>query len=187
MPPTDAVTPLVALLLLQAALGGFDTLVDHEWRGRLASTPGTGPELRLHALRSALYASLFGLVAVADWHGRWALVPLAVSAAEIGVTARDTVVEFRLRHLPALERVSHVLLLLNTGAYTLLLVQALGAPDAVLRAGADPGRVLLAIASAGAAVQAVREAFAARRRLRIDGPDGPSHDPADARPAGAAR
>ncbi len=168
MTPADPLPPLIASLLLHAALGGFDTLVDHEWHARLSSTPGTGPELRLHAMRSALFSTLFGLAATADWHGRWAAVPLAVSLAEIGTTARDNVVEFRVRRLPALERTVHLLLLLNTGAYTMLLVQALGAEDDLAPAPLDPWRALLAIASVAALAQAIREGVAARRRLRSD-------------------
>ena len=168
---TAAAEPMawvVALLLLQAALGAFDTLVDHEWRARLPATPGAAPELRLHALRSTLYATLFATAAAADWSGAWALLPLGVSAAEIGVTARDTVIEFRLRRIDALERIVHLLLLLNTGAYTLALVLAAFGPDAATSSGGGPLRWLLAAAALGALASALRDGRAATRRRRLD-------------------
>jgi hypothetical protein len=162
---------LLVLLLLQAALGAFDTLVNHEWRARLPARSGAAPELSLHALRSLLYALLFAMLAAAQWHGRWALLPLAVSLAEIVVTSRDTVVEFRLRHVDALERVVHLVLLLNTGAYTLLLGLAVAGEDVLRAAPFDAWHAALGLAALGAAASGLRDGFAAAGRARADGSD----------------
>jgi hypothetical protein len=169
--PFDPAALVVALLLVQALLGGADTLINHELRARLPTVPGAASELRLHALRSSLYATLFLAFAFADWRGRWALVPLAVSLAEVATTARDTVVELSTRRIDAPERVLHALLLLNTGAYTLAIALLAIGPDALALVPPDPWRALLALAATGAAASALRDALAARRRTRSDADD----------------
>jgi hypothetical protein len=168
--PVDPYLLLVPLLLLHAVLGAFDTLVNHEWRARLPARPGAAPELSLHALRSLLYAVLFAMLAAAQWHGRWAVLPLAVSLAEVVVTSRDTVVEFRLRHIDALERVVHLALLLNTGAYTLLLGLAVADEDVLRAAPFDAWHAALGLAALGAAASGLRDGFAAAGRARADAP-----------------
>jgi hypothetical protein len=178
---------VLPLLVLQAVLGAADTLVDHEWRARLPTVPGAAPELRLHALRSSLYAALFAMAALADWHGRWALLPLAVSAAEIATTARDTVIEYRIRTIDAPERVLHLFLLLNTGAYTLLLGLAAFSADRLVPASPDGWRVLLGLAAVGALASATRDALAARLRARTDGPQAAGSTNAARTRAAAAR
>ncbi|HYF59837.1 MAG TPA: hypothetical protein VEA81_12860 [Burkholderiaceae bacterium] len=177
----DPVALVVPLLLVHAALGGLDTVVSHEWRGRLPATPGTGPELRLHAMRSSLYALLFASVAAGDWRGAAALWPLAVSGLELAVTARDTVVESRLRRILAFERINHLLLLVNSGAYTLAIALSVAQPGGFEPVAPGVARGLLWLAAAVAAATALRETLAARRRLREDAPYGA------ARPAGATR
>ncbi len=86
------------LLVVQGALGAFDTLYYHEWRARLpAGVPGTRPELLLHAARDFLYALLFGSLPWVQWRGAWAGVLALVIAAEIVITLADFVVEDRVR------------------------------------------------------------------------------------------
>lgn len=168
----DPAVLVAPLLLVQAALGGFDTIVNHEWRARLPASPGTAPELRLHAARSLLYGVMFALLAAGDWTGAWAALLLAISILELAVTARDTVVETWVRPIDAGERLVHLALLVNAGAYTLALVLSVGLQTAAARPRPGAvGAVLatgLALASAGAIVSGVRDALAAVRRERLD-------------------
>jgi hypothetical protein len=104
-------------LIVHAALGGFDTFVNHEWRERLPRRPAAATELALHAARSLMFAVIFAGSAWFEWHGAWGWAMLAFMAAEFAVTLVDSVVEDRTRRLSALERVNHMLLALNTGVY----------------------------------------------------------------------
>jgi hypothetical protein len=186
MEPATVVPPL---LLAMAALGGFDTLVNHEARARLPQWPGAAPELRLHAMRSALYAALFAGHAAGDWSGQAAALPLALLALEIAVTTRDTVIEFRLRPIRALERVNHLALLLVTGALALALTLSFARGAGGFEPAALAGvRAWLAAAAALALASALRDALAARRRTRLDGPPAPDRaaSPTPRGTAGAA-
>ncbi len=171
---SDPVLLVPWLLLLQAAMGGFDTLVNHEWRARLPARPDARGELRLHAMRSCCYALIFASIGLARWDGAWALWPLALSLAELAITARDTVVEYRVRHIDALERLVHLALLLNAGAYTLLLAIAVLAEwGRVARVALQPADVLgtlLVVCAAGALASGLRDAVAsARLELQVRG------------------
>ena len=111
----EPITAVLALLLVQAALGAFDTVFSHEWRERLPSQPWAARELRLHAVRSTLFAAIFLGNAWFEWHGGWGWAMFAVMAVEYLVTTVDSVVEDRTRVLSAVERSNHMLLALNTG------------------------------------------------------------------------
>ena len=50
---------LWTLILVQIAMGGFDTVYHHELTQRLAWRPAQRRELALHAVRNLLYAALF--------------------------------------------------------------------------------------------------------------------------------
>jgi hypothetical protein len=108
-------------MAVQGIIGAFDTLYYHEWRARL---PGRGaaaaPELRLHAVRDFLYAVIFGTLPWVAWQGLWALVLLAVLAAEVVLTMADFIVEIRVRKpigdVYAGERVTHAVMGIIYGA-----------------------------------------------------------------------
>jgi hypothetical protein len=112
-------------LALQGALGAVDTLVNHELIEGLRRRPEARGEVGLHALREAIYASLFGGLAWFAWHGAAAAVVGALLVAEVVVTALDESVENRIRVLPQNERVLHVFLTLNLGVLLALLVPVL--------------------------------------------------------------
>ena len=57
------------ILLAQGAIGAFDTLWFHEWRGRLPSRAEARMELSLHAARDFVYAVLFAMFAWCTWEG----------------------------------------------------------------------------------------------------------------------
>ncbi len=105
----------LCLLAIQGVIGAFDTLYFHEWRARLPSGGlSTRPELRLHALRSLIYAIIFGSLPWLAWQGMWTLVLAALLIAEIVITLADFVVEDRVRkHLGGVypgERVTHAIM-----------------------------------------------------------------------------
>jgi hypothetical protein len=105
------------LLLVQGALGAFDTLWYHEWKQRLATRPGARIELRLHAARAFAYAVLFGSVGWVLWGGRLAWLFAAVLLFEILVTLWDFIEEDLSRKLPAGERVMHTVMAIVYGAF----------------------------------------------------------------------
>jgi hypothetical protein len=114
---------IIALYLfaLQGLFGAFDTLYFHEWRARLpGGVPGTAPELRLHGVRSVIYAVLFGTLPFVRWEGLCAWALAALLAGEIVTTLRDFVVEDTVRRplggvFPG-ERVTHALMGIVYGA-----------------------------------------------------------------------
>ena len=118
------------LLVVQGALGAFDTLYYHEWRARLpAGVPGTRPELLLHAARDVLYALLFGSLPWLEWRGAWAVGLALVIAAEIVITLADFVVEDRVRQplggvFPG-ERCMHTVMAILYGAVLAHLIPVL--------------------------------------------------------------
>lgn len=107
---------LAVLVILQIAMGAFDTLYHHELTERLAWHASARKELRLHAVRNGFYALLFLLAAWTEPRGLVALVVLAVLAVELVITLWDFVEEDLSRRLPATERVTHTLLAVNYGA-----------------------------------------------------------------------
>lgn len=109
------------LLAAQGLIGAFDTLYFHEWRARL---PALGREARaelwLHAVRALIYGVVFATLPRVEWRGAWALVLVALLAAEIVITLKDFVVEDRVRKslggvYPG-ERVTHALMGIIYGA-----------------------------------------------------------------------
>src|SRR5437762_3615502 len=115
------------LLLAQGAMGGFDTLVNHELIERLAHRPEARREIGLHSIREAIYAVLLGGLGWFAWQGALALVIAALVVTEIVVSTVDEWTENRIRVLPQNERVLHVFLTLNMGAIIALLVPVLAA------------------------------------------------------------
>lgn len=167
------ITAVLVLLIVQAALGAFDTVVSHEWRERLPAQPLAARELSLHAARSTLFALIFIGVAWFEWHGAWGWAMLAVMVAEYLVTTIDSIVEDGTRVLSPLERSNHMLLAVNTGLYIALFVLHLVSawarlPTAVVGARHDGWLSLpLTAAASGALLWALRDARASRRLRRL--------------------
>jgi uncharacterized protein (TIGR01777 family) len=167
-------TPLLWILVgLQIAMGAFDTFYHHEFTERLAWRPSQRHELRLHALRNAIYALLFVVLGWLELHGIWAVLTIAVLAAEIVITLLDFVEEDVSRKLPASERINHTLLAINYGAILALLLPIL--IDWTLRPSgikpADAGLISLAATAAafGAGLFGLRDFAASRRLARMTG------------------
>jgi uncharacterized protein len=110
-------TTLSVLLTLQVLLGGFDNLWHHELQAKLPQRPPARRELRLHAVREAIYAVVFIGLAWCEWHGGWAIVLALLLVVECGVTLADFLEEDRSRQLPALERALHTLLTIGYGLF----------------------------------------------------------------------
>jgi uncharacterized protein len=160
--------PLWTLIGIQIAMGAFDTFYHHEFTERLAWRPSQRHELRLHALRNALYALLFLVLGWLEVHGILAALIVAVLAAEIVITLMDFVEEDLSRKLPASERINHTLLAINYGAILALLLPILldWALQPSLIKAAYAGLISFAATAAaiGAGLFGLRD-FAASRRL----------------------
>src|SRR4051812_19339342 len=107
---------LWTLIVFQLAMGLFDILYHHELTERLAWRPSQRHELHLHGARNTVYAVLFLVLGLFEVHGVWAMLLIALLAAEVVITLMDFVEEDVSRKLPATERVTHTLLALNYGA-----------------------------------------------------------------------
>jgi hypothetical protein len=165
------VTAALWLLLVQGALGAFDTLYYHEWRARLpAGGAQSRPELILHAARDAVYAVLLGSLGWIAWRGAWAAVLLLLVAMEIVITLSDFAIEDRVRAplggvFPG-ERATHTLMAIVYGAFLAHFVPAVWA-DAGLASGfirRDSPQVLrwcLTTMGAGVLVSGLRDLYAA--------------------------
>ena len=91
---------VLTLLAVQGFIGAFDTVYYHEWRAKLpARGHEAAPELRLHAIRSILYAILFGTLPWLAWHGTWVIALAGILLMEIILTLWDFLVEIRVRKL----------------------------------------------------------------------------------------
>jgi hypothetical protein len=107
----------LSLLMVQGALGAFDTLWYHEWKQRLPARATAGKELRLHAARDFAYAIVFGSLAWVAWEG-WLVGLLAlVLVFEILITLWDFIEEDVSRPLPPGERVMHTVMAIVYGAF----------------------------------------------------------------------
>lgn len=163
--PLETLLPL--LLLAQAIVGGIDTLLNHEWIEKLPYRASARAEIGWHAVREAIYGSLFGGLAWFAWHGWTAWLIAVLLAGEIIVTASDEFIENHTRVLPQNERVLHVFLTLNLGLLVAVLVPTL------LRWSAEPAGLvplsygmlswLLSACSLAAFAWSVRDTLAYRR------------------------
>jgi uncharacterized protein len=165
-------TPLLwSLIAIQIAMGAFDTLYHHELTERLAWRPSQRHELQLHSIRNAFYVVLFPVLGWLEVHGVWAMMTIAVLAAEIIITLMDFVEEDLSRKLPASERINHTLLAINYGAILVLLLPLLIAwalqPTAV--ALADHGWIGIGatVAAFGVGVFGLRDLAASERLARL--------------------
>jgi uncharacterized protein len=101
---------LWSLIAIQLALGLFDILYHHEMTERLAWRSPQRRELKLHGARNLTYAVLFLVLGLTEPRGVWAMLIIALLAAEVVITLTDFVEEDLSRKLPASERVTHTLL-----------------------------------------------------------------------------
>ena len=162
-------TPLLwSLIAVQIAMGAFDTFYHHELTERLAWRASQRHELQLHSLRNMLYALLFLVLGWLEVHGIFAIIVIAVLAAEIVITLMDFVEEDMSRKLPASERINHTLLAINYGAILVLLLPILIdwalQPTAIKPAYQGLLSVAAAASVIGAVLFGLRD-FAASKRL----------------------
>jgi uncharacterized protein len=166
---------LWSLIAVQLALGLFDIIYHHELTERLPWRPTQRHELKLHGLRNFAYAALFLALGLAEPHGFWAMLVIAVLVAELVVTLVDFVEEDMSRKLPASERVTHTILAINYGALLALLVPVLVGwarqPSALVPSWYGIGSMLAALAAVGVTVFGLRDVLASRRAQRLVGAD----------------
>jgi hypothetical protein len=162
------VTPALVVLLILGAMGAFDTLVFHEWIGRLPSNPRAHRELRLHAARDAVYAFLFATLAWLEPRGAIVALYATLFLVEIVITLSDFVIEDHTRPLPAGERVTHALMGIVYGILLALLAPSFvtwyGAPTAFVPAGHGLLSWALTAFALGVAISGVRDVAAASSR-----------------------
>ena len=165
-------TPLLwTLIAIQIAMGVFDTFYHHELTERLAWRPSQRYELQLHALRNMLYALLFLVLGWLEVHGVFAMLVIAVLAAEIVITLMDFVEEDMSRKLPASERINHTLLAINYGAILVLLLPVLIGwamqPTGITTAYTGLLSFVAAASAVGAALCGLRDYAASKRLARM--------------------
>jgi uncharacterized protein len=169
-------TLLWTLILIQIAMGAFDTLYHHEMTERLAWRPSQSHELKLHGVRNLLYALLFLTLGWSEVHGGWAVAIVGLLVTELVITLMDFVEEDLSRRLPASERINHTLLALNYGAILVLLLPILldwaALPTAIVAAFYGGWTVIATLAAAGVALFGVRDLVASRRVTRLIEHDG---------------
>ncbi|MGS0894807.1 TIGR01777 family oxidoreductase [Burkholderia stagnalis] len=157
----------VALLIVQGAMGAFDTLYHHELTQNLPHSPRARLELAIHAVRSVLYGLVFASLANLAFHGAWVAAIAAVLLVELILTLWDFVVEDRSRKLPASERVLHTLLAVNGGAlfgaYAMQLTEWAHAPTGLSIIDLGWRGWLLSLFAVGVAVSGIRDGIAACR------------------------
>ncbi len=173
-------TTALWLLLVQGALGAFDTLYYHEWRARLpAGGVQSRPELLLHAARDLLYAILFGSLGWLAWRGAWARTLILLVAAEIAITLADFAIEDRVRKplggVFAGERITHTLMAIVYGAF-LAHFLPVAWTDAQAATGLEPRHApralswVLTAMGAGVLLSGLRDAWAAYGGARAHWP-----------------
>ena len=165
-------TPLLwSLIAIQIALGAFDTIYHHELTERLAWRASQRHELQLHSIRNAFYVVLFLVLGWLKVHGIWAVMTIAVLAAEIVITLMDFVEEDQSRKLPASERINHTLLAINFGAILALLLPVLFdwalQPTAVLLADHRQISIAATVAAFAVGLFGLRDLAASERLARL--------------------
>lgn len=165
-------TTILALLMVNALLGAWDTLWYHEYRARLtANLASTRPELQLHVTRDAVYVGLYGFLALYRPEGLVVSLVLVALAAEMVITLCDFVIEDRDRHaiggMAAGERVLHSLMAIVYGAMLARLIPVLvtdaGSPTGIARHDAPLWLSFAAlVVAAGIGASGARDALALR-------------------------
>ena len=181
-------TWVLALLTIQAVLGAFDHVWNHEIKEHLPSRRSAAGEIALHGARDYIYALVFIQFAWLEPHGKWAGVLAATLAIEIVITLSDFVVEDRTRRLSPAERVLHTVLAINFGmilvTFAPILKQWWSLPGGFEHVTRGPYSGIFALCALGALGFGTRNAVAA---LRLRRPPEWVRDPIEARPAANAR
>jgi uncharacterized protein (TIGR01777 family) len=163
--------PLWTLIVVQIAMGAFDTVYHHELTERLAWRPTQRRELALHAVRNLLYAVLFLAFGWCEPRGAWAALIIAILAVEVAVTLMDFVEEDLSRKLPASERINHALLAINYGAILALLAPLLidwmAQPTALRLTQHGALSAIATIAAIGVIGSGLRDIYTSRRSRRL--------------------
>lgn len=158
---------ILVLLTLQGAMGAWDTVYHHEWRAKLPQQISAAQELRIHGIRSKLYAIVFAGLACAQWNGAWALVLGGIIGVEIVLTLWDFLVEDNSRKLPWSERVLHTVLAINGGAvFGLLAIELLAwwaQPTALVSVHYEGLSAVLGLFAIGVFASGVRDSLASAR------------------------
>lgn len=179
-------TAIFIILTVQAMMGAFDNLWHHEWQARLPQRASARHELLLHALREAIYGFLFLGFAWVQWQGWWVLLPSALLAVEVVITAADFLEEDRSRRLPPAERVLHTLLAVSygvlVGAIAPVFAGLAALPTGVAIAGHGAWSVFFTLGGTVVLVWSLRNAIAVIRlrgvAQRDAAPAAPRHGPA---------
>jgi uncharacterized protein len=164
-------TLLWTLIIVQIAMGAFDTIYHHELTERLAWRPTQRRELALHAVRNLLYAVLFLAFGWCEPRGAWAGLVITILVIEVAVTLLDFVEEDMSRKLPASERINHTLLAINYGAILALLVPVLfdwmaqGTALTLVNHGALSA--IATLAALGVVGSGLRDIYTSRRTRRL--------------------
>ncbi len=106
-----------AILCFQVIMGACDTFWHHELVARLSQRTSAAKELQLHALREAIYGSMFLGLAWFEWHGVFAIALGLLVLLELCITLADFLEEDRSRKLPPTERVLHTVLAVSFGIF----------------------------------------------------------------------
>ena len=162
---------LMLLIGVQIFLGATDTLLHHEFTERLAWHPHAQQELKLHAMRNAIYAVLFLVLAWFLPTGLWAAVIIGLLAIELVITLWDFVIEDITRKLPATERVMHTLMAVNYGAILVILIPILitlaSSPTSLHLYPKGLYAPLFTIVALGLVIFALRDYAASRRTAKL--------------------
>ena len=108
-------TFVLTLLIFQSALGAFDTLYRHGIKESRPDKHAAKKELKLHAVRTCLYAFLFMTFAWLELKGNLAALLFLLLMLEVILVLSDFIIEDDPRHLPLFERVTHTVLAINFG------------------------------------------------------------------------
>jgi uncharacterized protein (TIGR01777 family) len=161
---------LLTLLIAQSVMGAFDTIYHHELTVALPVRPSARSELKVHALRSVLYALIFFGLAWFVFGGWWIALLWMIVVIEVVLTLMDFVIEDHTRVLPHSERVLHTLLAIGGGAaFTLLALQTPAwweMPTALVAADYGWKSWFLTLAACGVMLSGIRDAVAAGALLR---------------------
>ena len=167
---------VLAILAVQALLGGFDNLWHHELHARLPQRASARRELALHAAREAIYGVVFAGLAWTQWQGALAFAMAGLLLVEVGITLADFLEEDRSRRLPPFERVLHTVLTITYGLFLATLAPHLAAwaAEPTGLAWTPHGWVSWAFSACAAGVLAwsVRNALAVRALGRGAGEPG---------------
>ncbi|OUS30163.1 TIGR01777 family protein [Gammaproteobacteria bacterium 45_16_T64] len=106
---------VLTLVVIQALMGAFDTLYHHELKVCLPGKKSAQLELKIHGVRSVIYAFLFMILAWVQLKGGFTILLASILVVEIILTLWDFVIEDQTRLLPPLERITHTLLAINYG------------------------------------------------------------------------